>query len=91
MTNNYHGVLHFDVSVKYRTPTLYSVRSTGRLLARECPPSTPMRLHSCPFMWAALISATKFMFLFAVFISFIVMLADCWRVKNWNHTYCLAH
>ena len=56
---NYHGVLQLDVRVRYRTPTLYRVRNTGKLLAKECPPSTPIRLHTLPCAWAALISATR--------------------------------
>ena len=44
----YHGVLQLDVRVRYLTPTLYKVRSTGKLLARECPPSTPIRLQTRP-------------------------------------------
>ena len=43
-----HGTLRLWVSVRYRTPSWYSVRRTGSDEAMECPPSAPIRHATLP-------------------------------------------
>lgn len=54
-----HGVWHVEVSVMYRTPIAYRVRSTAKEPPSECPPSTPVSEQSCWFLCASMMSAKE--------------------------------
>lgn len=54
-----HGVWHVEVSVMYRTPIAYRVRSTANEPPSECPPSTPVSEQSCWFLCASMMSAEE--------------------------------